>query len=324
MEDITVTSTDDDALAARASAVKVGYWKDDYIKCFVKSVERKAPVINRGTYIRTYAIDHVVRSFLAAPGSGQKQIISLGAGSDTRFFTLATNALNRHGQIPFRYHEIDYPSVCQRKAQTISMKKGLASILARQTIEPIFNGRAGSIYSEAYCLHPLDLATLDKQAELPPKIDANLETLIINEVCLIYLDLADADRVLEWTRTFDRAAIVLYEPVRGDDAFGRMMIKNLAMRGLVLKTLEKYDTLARQQQRLKDVGFPNVEVCTMEDVYQNWLDATERERIAGLEIFDEIEEWVMLAEHYCVAVAWRGLPCSHGLTKDFDMPHHVS
>lgn len=37
-------------------AVQQGYWKDDYVQCFVKLSERKAPEINRGKYKRRPAL----------------------------------------------------------------------------------------------------------------------------------------------------------------------------------------------------------------------------------------------------------------------------
>lgn len=317
MADTAITRTDDDALAARASAVKLQYWQDDFIKYFVKSVERKAPVINRGTHVRTYAIDEIVRHFLASAGppGSTKQIISLGAGSDTRFFSLAASAISRNGSIPFRYHEIDFPDVCRRKCLTMTTRKGLKDILYSQASTPVIDGRAGSIHSDAYCLHPLDLSRIaDLQEELP-LVDPCLETLVISEVCLIYLDVEAADRVLSWTTRFTKAAVIIYEPIRDSDAFGMMMIRNLAARGLVLKTLEKYATLESQRQRLREAGFTTVHACTMNDVYDNWMSSTERERISKLEMFDEIEEWIMLAEHYCVAVGWRHLDTMSSLVR---------
>ncbi len=221
-----ITSTDNDALAARASACKVGYWDDPFIKYFVKNVERKAPVINRGTWVRTFAIDEAVQSFLQQPTSSKKQIISLGAGSDTRFFNLAKKYMAQAKPIPFLYHEIDFAQVTQRKALAISSKKALSDTINHEA-SPQINGRVGSIYSNTYCLHPLDLkdlSTVDLRG-----IDYSLDTLVISEVCLIYMEVNDADKVVQWTQRFGNVGMIIYEPIRGDDAFGKMMIRNLAV-----------------------------------------------------------------------------------------------
>src|SRR5579859_924893 len=41
-----------------------------------------------GTYVRTRAIDRLIKSFLTSSPEKLKQIVSLGAGTDTRFFNL--------------------------------------------------------------------------------------------------------------------------------------------------------------------------------------------------------------------------------------------
>jgi [phosphatase 2A protein]-leucine-carboxy methyltransferase len=51
---------------------------------------RKPPLINVGTHHRTWAVDLLVDRFLEAGG---KQIVSLGAGSDTRFWRLMVSAM---------------------------------------------------------------------------------------------------------------------------------------------------------------------------------------------------------------------------------------
>jgi [phosphatase 2A protein]-leucine-carboxy methyltransferase len=49
------------------------------------STPRKPPLINVGTHHRTVALDLVVDRFLE---EGGKQVVSLGAGSDTRFWRI--------------------------------------------------------------------------------------------------------------------------------------------------------------------------------------------------------------------------------------------
>jgi [phosphatase 2A protein]-leucine-carboxy methyltransferase len=49
-------------------------------------------LINVGTYLRTQGIDHIVDQFLEAAGEEGGQIVSLGAGSDSRFWKLRVSA----------------------------------------------------------------------------------------------------------------------------------------------------------------------------------------------------------------------------------------
>lgn len=37
-----------------------------------------------------------------------------------------------------------------------------------------------------------------------------------------------------------------------------------------------------------------------------WILEAERERVERLEWLDEVEEWQLLASHYCIAWGWKG------------------
>ena len=63
-EDDAVRATNDDAASCKLFAVKQGYWKDDYIQCFVRGAERKAPEISRGYFARVAGIKVLLKQFL--------------------------------------------------------------------------------------------------------------------------------------------------------------------------------------------------------------------------------------------------------------------
>lgn len=116
--DDAIRLTDDDAASSRlyvsrlffslstspdhttcSSAAQVGYLQDPFAPLLYKAPmpqsggfglqggirARKPPLINVGTHHRTWGIDLLVDRFLQ---SGGKQVVSLGAGSDTRFWRL--------------------------------------------------------------------------------------------------------------------------------------------------------------------------------------------------------------------------------------------
>lgn len=93
------------------------------------SENRRPPVINVGTHHRTYAIDAIVERFLLSSNDdendglegkgkgrkGKKQIVSLGAGSDTRFWKIRVSfhfSNRERQQGPDRRKELH---VCKRK-----------------------------------------------------------------------------------------------------------------------------------------------------------------------------------------------------------------
>lgn len=119
--DASVRSTDSDALTSRLSALKCGYLdpkKDTYSEYFVYGQEiarglrstnaqpllnppinRRPPIINIGTWLRCETLDALVEAFLKSGGVGtKKQIISLGAGSDARYWRIMVSTLACNGE----------------------------------------------------------------------------------------------------------------------------------------------------------------------------------------------------------------------------------
>jgi [phosphatase 2A protein]-leucine-carboxy methyltransferase len=93
--DDAIRQTDSDAAIARYSAVKKGYVTDPFIKPLLPRGAHlqpaRPPLINIGTYVRSEGIDQLVNEWLelSAKDGRQCQIVSLGAGSDTRFWRIA-------------------------------------------------------------------------------------------------------------------------------------------------------------------------------------------------------------------------------------------
>lgn len=84
------------------------------------------------------------------------------------------------------------------------------------------------------------------------------------------------------------------------------MVSNLASRGIHLQTLHTYSTLAKQRERLKDVGFGNgQEAADVDFLWENWVTPGEKDRVSRCEMLDEIEEWKLLAGHYCIVWGYR-------------------
>ncbi|KAF9501363.1 LCM-domain-containing protein [Pleurotus eryngii] len=95
--DASIRATDSDAALARLSAVQKGYLVDPFVRHLVPRAHLqppRPPLINIGTYVRTVCIDKLVDGWLqkcSIDGRSGCQILSLGAGSDTRFWRLAVD-----------------------------------------------------------------------------------------------------------------------------------------------------------------------------------------------------------------------------------------
>ena len=143
-------STDGFAAHARVSAVRQGYIQDEFVSHFVpraRNLPTHAPLINIGTYLRTTSIDRLVEDFLKAGAEGgvpvKKQIVSLGAGSDTRFWRLSvsldSSGFRCYSDIHLKsgplkghissYVELDFAEITSKKAMAIRKSKALSTLL---------------------------------------------------------------------------------------------------------------------------------------------------------------------------------------------------
>lgn len=104
----------------------------------------------------------------------------------------------------------------------------------------------------------------------------------------------------------DSVAVVLYEPMHLDDAFGTTMVSNLAARGVRMPGLERYRNAMDQVKRLQELGFQTIKYMPIDEIWDKWIDEIEKERVDGLEGLDEVEEWKLLAGHYLVCWALKG------------------
>ena len=269
-----------------------------------------------GTYVRTRIIDKLVDDFLETAPSQKKQIISLGAGTDTRYFRIISRYAV-HEKPNFVYHEIDFAENTARKLTAVKRYGELAGCVrvpASYYSGPDAATETSTIVdSPYYHLHPVDLRTLDQSKEPPctfRSIDTSLPTVIISECCLVYLTPTAADIVaLYFTKHLfppnTPLGMILYEPINPHDPFGKVMVSNLAARGIVLQTLRKYGSLEAQAVRMKAYGFNDSRGADVNKLWIEGVDEKEKERVAALEMIDEVEEWELLAGHYSVIWGWR-------------------
>ncbi|KAH6607492.1 hypothetical protein Trco_003805 [Trichoderma cornu-damae] len=315
--DLTIQGTDTDAAVSRLSAVDMGYLSDPYARYFVTSLggppARRFPIINRGTYTRTTAIDSLVRSFLlghegqgesgGAAGVTTKQIVSLGAGTDTRPFRL----FGQQGRPHLIYHEIDFSVTSARKLKTVEAAPPLASILTNRSTGEASDWSSQPWNGEYFC-HGLDLRQLSPTtAQSLPGLRTDVPTLILSECCLCYLSQEESEGVLGYfSSRIPNVAVIIYEPVHLGDAFSDTMVSNLAARNIHMPSLERRRVDGEQAARLKIIGLETTRYLTIDRIWSKWVGAEEKERVDSLEGLDEVEEWQLLAGHYIVVWSFRG------------------
>ncbi|TPX65895.1 hypothetical protein CcCBS67573_g07994 [Chytriomyces confervae] len=300
---VTVQGTNVDATVARLSAINLGYFKDPFTTAFVKmrSAQRKPPIINRGTYTRFSAIQKLVTSFLrSSPNPAlDRQIICLGAGFDTRFFMLKVENIQ-----PKLHIDIDFPEVTSRKAQIIKKNKEMAGLLGNHVLA----AGGSEIHGDEYCLLSGDLTQWN--SEIVPKLmnvgfDPSVPTLILAELVYVYMPPEFVQDILVWSVSAVTSSVMInYDLINPHDSFGKMMMDNLKMRKIMLPGLLAYPSLECQKKRFFDSGYVlNATAVTMLDQYEIHTPLEERHRVSKVEMFDEVEEWQLMASHYCIAWA---------------------
>lgn len=60
-----------------------------------------------------------------------------------------------------------------------------------------------------------------------------------------------------------------------------------------------------RNQKCPERANGGIGVADVNHLWDKGVPAEEKARVAGLEMVDELEEWELLAAHYCVVWAWR-------------------
>lgn len=240
-----------------------GLIKDPFIHHFLPPTRLhdrpvKDPLINRGTFLRVESINHALSAILS--DGVETQLLSLGAGFDTRFFNFKVthrySALNQLSSILkecknlLKYVEVDFEEVISRK-QHVIMQHGLPI--------PVFI--------------PADLEVNFTEITLPriaSFLDTKIRTVIIAECSLMYLQDECVQMILNsLSQTFMMAHLIAFEPLYIGDRFGKTMEKNLSERGLPTESFMKYPTAETYKSRLESYGWNNVRLTTMAELSRN-------------------------------------------------------
>jgi len=232
--------------------------------------------------------------------------VSLGAGSDTRFWRLST--AGRLSSVE-HYVEIDFPENTARKA--LAIRKNDA--LNRHLVDIMIDQGGMALHSPQYSLLPLDLRE-SPSIVLAPLIDSGLlkrsiPTLFLSECVFVYMPPPASDAVVKWFgENFDVVGGTLYEMFGLTDEFGRVMRANLMTRNVQLLGVDTYPTLEAQNERYLQHHYTRSRSITLKVVRSHYIPISEQHRIASLEMLDEIEELDLVLDHYVLSWAVRVAP----------------
>lgn len=314
--DQRIIATADDAIRTKHAAVHAGYYEDDYIDTFFQSCapshRQVQPIIKRGTHARVACMDRAISSFLANHQTASKvQIVVIGAGKDTSYFRFVDGSLmgmeNNSTIKPCNWYDVDHSLVIEEKKRIIGDSETLAS---KCPLKPTSYGFSCTTDEQTYTLVGHDVREDPSALVKKLNLDKTIPTLFLTECVLMYVPEPDSTALLSALSVAAKnTSVVCYEPILGNDPFGKMMQQNLLKVGVATEDscLVRTRTLQNQVEKLVEAGFTRASGCNMWSAYQTVVTAEQRQRANRSEFLDEMEEWVLIMQHYCFLVGTTGV-----------------
>ncbi|KAF4952832.1 hypothetical protein FGADI_6421 [Fusarium gaditjirri] len=305
--DDLIMGTNSSSIVSKRSVERL-YYPDElhFFRYFVNKFQRRAPLINRGYWLRLRAIDVIVRQFVTSPKSGRKKVvINLGAGSDV----LPWQSYHRYGDSCENtlFIDVDYPDLMLKKRAIVLGTPQLHELLGTS---PAISEKVTDqilLRSDKYCQIGCDLRELESLRNcLESFLNlAECSVLFVAEVSITYMDTFSADALVQWASSIGQAEFCLLEqilPHGPEHPFARTMLKHFDKLNTSLKSVEEYPTVESQRRRFQERGWSSVDVWDLWDAWNSdmFLDSTERTALDDVEPFDEWEEFVLFSRHYVV------------------------
>mmetsp|Transcript_7484 Transcript_7484/g.14205 ORF Transcript_7484/g.14205 Transcript_7484/m.14205 type:complete len:373 (-) Transcript_7484:692-1810(-) len=333
-----ILKTSENALHAKAAAVRAGYYDDDYITPFVHEPRGSRPpyvqpIIKRGTHARVCCIDRMIQTFAKQVAEQHDrrldqridndndqdnedeeeeepecvlQIVILGCGKDTVFFRHYQGLTAQNANMTLKWFEVDHPPMISEKANIIGTNPNIFD-----------NANVNAVELDVYEVEPAlgvcctllghDLRETGMMEKLQRVgCDPATPTLFILECVLMYLPESDSQTLLKSIpEAYKDAYLCLYEPILGNDAFGNVMEQNLVRAGLATPPSSLLQTrqLNEQLAKVVECGWKQATACDLWHAYDTIVTAAQRQRGNRAEFLDEWEEFVLIMQHYCFLVA---------------------
>ncbi|KAI9376357.1 hypothetical protein BJX61DRAFT_392186 [Aspergillus egyptiacus] len=297
-----VMGTNNSSIVSKRSVEMLYYPEPHFFRHFVKKAQRRAPLINRGYWLRMHAMAESVRRFMREPSDKPKYVLNLGCGFDPLPFILLSTDRPLCSNTTFV--DIDYEKLMVNKKTAIQRTDAISQLLENV----VFNHDESAIQirSSKYIAVGCDLKNLDKldqvlRAEVLP---ANCAVLFLAEVSLTYMDVKSANAVVNWAAHLSNDAqfciLEQFFPDGPGHPFASTMMKHFSKLGAPLYSIHEYPSLAEQEQRFKNAGWKHAHARSLWDLWSDdeFVDSALRSSLDDVESFDEWEEFALFGSHY--------------------------
>jgi tRNA wybutosine-synthesizing protein 4 len=212
-QDEAIIGTNDYSIVSKRSVEKLYYvGEPEFLRPFVDKFKRRAPLINRGYWLRMRAIENTVRDFLDEETGKSKIVVNLGCGYEPLPFRLLWKYSSKCRNVKFV--DVDYPQLMRKKVEMLWRNNVFSSVLtARQSSQNEMSTSGVMLNDERYCAVGCDLGdskALDQIFREELQIDTH-SILFIGEVSIVYMEVQKADDLIAWASKFaDGMCATLY------------------------------------------------------------------------------------------------------------------
>ncbi|CRG83955.1 Leucine carboxyl methyltransferase 2 [Talaromyces islandicus] len=302
-----VMGTNNSSIVSKRSVELRYYPRSEYFRPFVKKPQRRAPLINRGYWLRMHAIAQSVRQFLQKPDDRPKFVLNLGCGYDPLAFQFLDCEKQICGNATFV--DIDYEKLMGIKTTVIQQTDSLQKILGETKTYPEPN--AVLLRAPQYVAVGCDLKNLKKlESSLEELVGpAPASVLCIAEVSLTYMDIESADALLSWLPKLGKdtefCLLEQFFPDGPNHPFAYTMMNHFHKLQAPLHSIHKYPSLRMQEERFTSKGWLSASARSLWEVWNDnsFLNSTQRMDLDTVEPFDEWEEFALFASHYFLLTA---------------------
>ncbi|SCU84216.1 LADA_0D00496g1_1 [Lachancea dasiensis] len=276
----------------------------EYFKFFVPKPLRRSPCINRGYWLRIYAVKSKIDAIAAATMDQRIVVINLGCGFDPLPFQLLDplNKQNKQYQNRLSFVDLDYPDLLQNKKKIIESSPELTAIVGDWKK----SNRGNGIYeAEKYILAACDLNLASGFQALMSSLeleDPSVIKIFVAEVSLAYMKTSKANEIITACGQLDNSHFIILEqllPVGPSEPFSKQMLKHFRKNDSPLQSVENIPTKIAQQARFQECGFPYTNIGNMYQLWETIADNV-KDQIESIEAFDELEEFFLFCHHYVI------------------------
>ncbi|KFY13852.1 hypothetical protein V492_03016 [Pseudogymnoascus sp. VKM F-4246] len=305
-QDDSIMGTNNSSIVSKRSVERLYYPNEPhFFRYFVKKPQRRAPLINRGYWLRMKAIDHVVSQFLKETTEKKKIVVNLGCGYDPLPWQSWVRYPEASRDVTFV--DIDYRDLIVRKRDMVQQTSELNSVL--NNLEFPKDGDV-LLRSDQYMQVGCDLRDLTKLEKFfSSEFDlSNSIVFCTAEVSIAYMDVATSDALIKWVGSLPYSRFCLLEqllPGGPRHPFAITMLAHFDKLQTPLRPVLAYPTTQDQENRFKKAGWEDVCARNLWELWgsSDFLSPEERMQLDEFEPFDEWEEFALFGCHYTLLEA---------------------